>query len=118
MRNLIVPTLAALVAIAAPAAAWERAHSDGPNSGFADVATLPAERPSNVTGLGTFAAGSGPVTAVDGTVYLGNEQGQLIALQADGTRKWAQNITPGFAIVAAPVVDSDGAVYVIGTRTV
>jgi hypothetical protein len=74
--------------------------------------------PSNVSGLGTYAAGSGPVIAADGTVYLGNQQGQLIALQADGTRKWAQGITPGFAIVAAPVVDSEGSVYVIGTRTI
>jgi outer membrane protein assembly factor BamB len=107
-----------LIASVQPAAAWERAHSDGPNSGFADVATLPAERPGNVTGLGTFAAGSGPVIAADGTVYLGNQQGQLIALQADGARKWAQSITPGFATVAAPVVDSEGSIYVIGTRTV
>jgi hypothetical protein len=118
MRKLIVPALAALLSATLPAAAWERAHSDGPNTGFADVDTLAAERPSNVSGLGTFAAGSGPAIAPDGTVYLGNQEGQLIALQADGTRKWSQGITAGFSIVAAPVVDSEGAVYVIGTRTV
>lgn len=113
---LVTTTL--LLSAAQDAGAWERAHSDGPNSGFANVMTLPAERPGNVTGLGTFAAGSGPVIAADGTVYLGNQQGQLIALQADGTRKWTQSITPGFAILAAPVIDSEGSIYVIGTRTV
>ena len=41
-----------------------------------------------------------------------------MSFQPDGTRGWTQNITPGFAIVAAPVVDSEGSVYVIGTRTV
>lgn len=106
------------IALTQPAAAWERPHADGANSGFADVETLPAAAPAVVPGIGTYAAGSGPAIAPDGTVYLGNKEGQLIALQADGARKWAQNITPGFSIVAAPLVGSDGSIYVVGTRTV
>jgi len=110
---------AVLLAVwAGPAPAWERPHADGANSGFVDVTTIPAERPRNVTGIGSFAPGSGPVTAADGSVYLGNKEGQLIALQADGTEKWRGAITPGFSIVAPPVVGSDGAIYVVGTRTV
>jgi hypothetical protein len=58
------------------------------------------------------------VIAPNGTVYLANQQGQVMSLQADGTRGWTQQITPGFTITAPPVIDSEGAVYVIGTRTV
>lgn len=107
-----------LLASAGPAMAWERPHADGANSGFADVATIPAERPRTIPSIGSFAPGSGPVTAADGNVYLGNTEGQLIALQADGTARWRAAITPGFSIVASPVVGSDGSIYVIGTRTV
>jgi hypothetical protein len=102
----------------AAAQAWERPHSDGPNSGFADVETVPAEVPRTIPSIGTFAPGAGPVIAVSGTVYLANQQGQVISLQPDGTRGWTQPITPGFTIVASPVVDSQGAVYVVGSRTV
>lgn len=103
---------------AGPAPAWERPHADGANSGFVDVVTLPAERPSNVTGIGSFAPGAGPVVAADGTFYLGNKEGQLMSFQASGTRNWTQSITQGFSIVASPVIGSDGAIYVVGTRTV
>lgn len=108
----------ALVAPAGGALAWDRPHADGANSGFADVATIPAQRPRTIPSIGTFAPGSGPVTAADGSVYLGNKEGQLIALQADGTERWRAAITPGFSIVASPVVGSDGSIYVVGTRTV
>lgn len=114
----IAAALIAFLAEAGGALAWERPHSDGANSGFADVATIAAQRPRTVPSIGTFAPGSGPVTAADGTVYLGNEEGQLIALQADGTEKWRAAITPGFSIVASPVVGSDGSIYAVGTRTV
>jgi hypothetical protein len=100
------------------ASAWERPHSDGANSGYADVETVPAAAPRTIPGIGTFAAGAGPAIAPDGTVYLGNKEGQLFALQADGTSKWAQSISPGYSIVASPVVGSDGSIYAVGTRTV
>ncbi|MBK8159530.1 MAG: PQQ-like beta-propeller repeat protein [Rhodospirillaceae bacterium] len=114
---LLAPVLLA-AALNMPATARERPHADGPNSGFADVETAPAARPANVSGIGTFAPGAGAVTAADGTLYLGNQQGQVMAFQPDGTRLWSRNITAGHAILASPVVDSEGAIYVIGTRTV
>jgi hypothetical protein len=100
------------------ASAWERPHADGPNSGYAEVQTLPAAAPITVAGIGTFAPGAGPVIALNGTVYLANQQGQVMSFQPDGTRGWTQQITPGYAITSSPVIDSEGAVYVIGTRTV
>ena len=58
------------------ALAWERPHADGPNSGFADVETVPAAAPRTIASIGTFAPGSGPVIAASGTVYLVNQQGR------------------------------------------
>lgn len=114
-----IVALAMLGIVAATGAeAWERPHADGANSGFVDVATLPAEAPAVVTGIGTFAAGAGPAIAADGTVYLGNKEGQVMSFRPDGGRGWTENITPGFSIVASPVIDSEGSIYVVGTRTV
>ncbi|HET6621857.1 MAG TPA: hypothetical protein VFG64_18110 [Dongiaceae bacterium] len=103
-------------AIALPAAAWERAHSVGSNTGYADVGTAPAKKaPVTVPNLGSFAPGAGPVVAPDGTVYLGNQQGKLIALHADGSAAWSRDISPGYAITASPLVAPNGYIYVIGT---
>ena len=117
-RILLSALPAMAIALTHQAAAWERPHADGANSGFADVRTVPAAAPAVVPGIGTYAAGAGPAIARDGTVYLGNKEGQLIALQPDGTRKWSRSITTGYSIVAAPVVGSDGSIYAVGTRTV
>jgi hypothetical protein len=103
-------------ALAHSAFAWERAHSVGSNTGYADVDTAPAKKaPITVPNLGSFAPGAGPVVAPDGTVYLGNQQGKLIALHADGSPAWSRDISPAHAITASPLVAPNGYVYVIGT---
>jgi len=110
---------AALVSCApwAPAAAWERPHSDGANSGFADVTTKAAASGSvSIPNIGSFAPGVGPVVAPDGTVYIGNDQGKLWAFHADGSPYWSRDIGEGQSIVASPAVGSDGMVYVIGVK--
>lgn len=114
---VVAVTIVALGA-AGPAEAWNSAHSVGSNTGYADVTTAPATKaPVTVPGLGTFAPGAGPVVASDGTVYLGNQQGKLIALHADGSAAWSRDITPGHAITASPLIAPNGWVYVIGTMT-
>ena len=106
-------------AAAAFAATWDHVHGDAANSGFADVYTQPAVKPSaTVTGLGVFAPGAGPVIGPDGTVYLGDEQGTLFALHADGSVAWRQHLGPGQTIQASPVVDTDGSIYVVGEHDV
>ncbi|HKP27455.1 MAG TPA: hypothetical protein VJV39_26540, partial [Dongiaceae bacterium] len=100
------------------ATAWEFAHGDRDNSGFANVTTAPARGGSvSVPGLGRFALGAGPVIAPDGTVYVGTVGGKLTALHADGSKFWSRDITPGESIVASPAISSDGSVYVIGVKT-
>lgn len=94
---------------------WSHAHGDAANRGFADVVTAPGSLPARkVMGIGSYAAGAGPVIAADGTVYLGNTQGQLRAFTPTGDQKWMRD-TPGRKIVASPVVGADGSIYVVGT---
>jgi hypothetical protein len=101
----------------AGAATWDHAHGDAANSGFADVATDAAQQPlATQRGMGSFASGVGPVIGPDGTVYLGSEQGVLWALHADGSPYWHRALDrPGESIKAPPVVDTDGAIYVVST---
>ena len=118
----LISACVSIIALAAPATnalAWEFAHGDRDNSGFANVVTAPAKKaPITVPGLGRFALGAGPVVAPDGTVYLGTNEGKLIARRADGSPFWSRDITPGQSIVASPAIASDGSIYVIGVRTV
>lgn len=94
--------------------AWEHPHGDSANNSFADVMTAPAGSGSlSVPGLGTFASGSGPVIAPDGTVYLGTSEGRLIALRADGSELWARELPALQGIVSSPAVGGDGSIYVV-----
>ncbi|MBV9655931.1 MAG: hypothetical protein JOZ42_15360 [Acetobacteraceae bacterium] len=118
LRTLLTATFLTAALTGNAAATWDRAHGDAANAGFTDVATRPAVQPSaTVPNLGTFARGAGPVIGPDGTVYLGNEQGVLWALHADGSFYWNQPLGAGQSIQASPAVDSDGSIYVIGERT-
>ena len=95
--------------------AWEHPHGDSANRSFADVVTAPAGAGSlSVPGLGSFAPGSGPVIAPDGTVYLGTSEGRLIALRANGSELWAAQLPALQGIVSSPVVGGDGSTYVVG----
>ena len=109
----------AIVQVTTPAiGAWERFHGDAANRGFADVDTKPAGGGSlSVPGLGTFALGAGPVIAPDGSVYLGTQEGKLIALHADGKPFWSRDINKDESIVASPAIGADGSVYVIGAKS-
>jgi len=120
-RNPLVTALiaaGALWASAAPAhAAWQHAHGDSDNTGFAHVDTLPAQQPISVRTLGRVAPGANPVVSPDGTVYIGTMEGTLKAFRADGTPYWERTINPehgGF--YASPVVGADGSVYVVSSK--
>ncbi len=116
IRGLIAAGLLAVVPLA-PAAAqnWYFPHfSGGNNSYFFGVETAPAGAGSvSVPNIGTFANGAGPVIGPDGTLYLGNLQGQLMAFREDGARLWTVNLPGGERIVASAMV-WNGDIYVVG----
>ncbi len=93
-------------------AAWDHPHSDSANTGFVKVDTARAVTGSQFIPLGHIAPGANPVIGPDGTVYVGNIEGQLRAFHADGTPAWTRELNHG-GIYAAPVVGADGSVYVV-----
>jgi len=107
--------LSSQLATTVPArAAWDHAHGDGGNSGFARVDTAPAGKPQQVVKLGILAPGVGPVVGPSGMLYVGTIDGRLLAFQPDGTAAW-NRILPGRSL-ASPVVGADGSVYIASVR--
>lgn len=51
-----------------------------------------------------------PALAQDGTIYIGNENGTLSALNPDGSENWQYRTSD--KIVAAPIIDAEGSIYV------
>jgi hypothetical protein len=96
---------------------WETAHGKPDNTSMVDVATAPAQTPRKVDNIGSIAPAAGPVVAPDGTVYVGNEQGKLMSFKPDGTPGWSRTLNSGEAILASPMIGSDGSIYVIGVKT-
>jgi hypothetical protein len=96
--------------------AWTSPHGDPDNTGFARVDTAPAafENQVGFANIGPVAPGANPVTAPDGTVYVGNLLGEMIALRANGTPYWKRQLnTFHGGIFASPVIGADGSIYVI-----
>jgi hypothetical protein len=124
-RMLAAAAAAALLLSSAPAGAkslkpdpvpdaWQRPHADGANTGYANVKTQAAAKPAiTIPNLGTIAPGAGPVIGPDGTVYIGNMQGKLMAFHADGRKAWSRQLDAGQQILASPVVNADGAIFVV-----
>ena len=111
----IVSGGALLAAAVTVSANWQFAHGDRANTGFIVVDTT-AGWPSAGPHLGSIAPGANPVVSPDGTVYIGNFEGELRAFHADGTPKWTRQLASAHGgILAAPVVGADGAVYVVST---
>lgn len=99
-------------------AAWTSFHGNADNTGFARVDTAPADITNQVglVDVGPVAPGANPVTAPDGTVYVGNLRGELIALRPDGAFFWKQNLRQ--SIFASPAIGADGSIYVISGNQV
>jgi hypothetical protein len=117
--RLILASAIAAIALSpfdAVAYSWERPHSVGSNSGFFDTRSIPAQTPiKTIPSLGSFAAGAGPVIEADGTVVVGNQEGKLMTFHPDGTPGWSRTI-PQQMIVASPVIDSEGSIYVVAIQ--
>ena len=111
----VTMTCALLLTSTKASAEWRFPHGDAGNTGFARVNTNVAQRPT-VTLTGPIAPGANPVTGPDGTVYLGNLNGEVRAFHADGSSYWTRNLLSEQGVIfAAPVVGADGSVYVVSS---
>jgi hypothetical protein len=100
------------------AANWPTAHGASDNTGLAKVVTNPAKTPTGFADVGRVAPGANPVTGPDGTVYVGNLAGEVIALHPDGKPFWKRTLNSPQGIFASPAVGSDGSVYVVSTMSI
>jgi hypothetical protein len=96
-------------------AQWRSSRSDGANSSFARIDTVPARDP-RIVQVGGVAPGANPVIGPDGKVYVGTAAGELRAFHPDGAPYWTRRINAEHGgIHASPVVGSDGSIYVVST---
>ena len=77
---------------------WSRAPQLGPEA--PDLAW------SHLTGGYVYAS---PAIGSDGTVYVGSHDGQLYALESDGTLRWT--FSAGAELSSSPALGADGTVY-------
>jgi hypothetical protein len=91
---------------------WSQFHADASSQGSLFVATDFARRHKWEVNVGRFYMSS-PVIGPDGTIHLGNFDGDIIAIRPDGSEKW--RVTTPFHIYGAAAVARDGTVYAIGT---
>jgi outer membrane protein assembly factor BamB len=96
-----------------PAVGWSQVHADGASQGSRFVNTLDALTPLWSVDVGHVVFSS-PVIGPDGTIYVGNLEGQLIAVNPDGTIKF--QFEAGVPILGAPAVADNGNIYFLNTQ--
>src|SRR5262245_51893311 len=96
-----------------PAVGWSQVHADGASQGSLFVKTLNSLTPLWSVDVGHVVFSS-PVIGPDGTIYVGNLEGQLIAVNPDGTIKF--RFEGGVPILGAPAVADNGNIYFLNTQ--
>lgn len=97
---------------------WPTAHGTPDNAGLARVDTRAAVTPTAFVDVGQVAPGANPVTGPDGTLYIGNLAGELVALHPDGTPYWRRKLNPEHGpIFASPAVGADGSIYIVSSMS-
>lgn len=81
----------------------------GSASGLHAVGANAISKWTYTSATGPDLALSAPALAADGTVYIGSNDGNLYAINSDGTEKWKYDI--GVGTVASPAVGADGTIY-------
>ncbi|MFQ5604902.1 MAG: PQQ-binding-like beta-propeller repeat protein [bacterium] len=94
---------------------WPQFHGDGANHGVYLASSTFAHKPKWSVDVG-HVIHSSPVVSGDHTVYIGNLEGELIAIHRLGLVKWRLNL--GEPITSSPAVSSTGVVYVVTTHAI
>lgn len=55
---------------------------------------------------------SSPSIGADGTIYIGDENGHIFAVNPDGSKKWETVVREGDDIQSPIAIDMDGTIYV------
>lgn len=92
---------------------WSQFHADGSSQGSFFVASSNALKPAWIVDVGSVVYSS-PVIAADGTIYVGNLEGVLTAVNPNGTVKW--RFTTPFPITSSPAVAADGTIWFVMTN--
>jgi outer membrane protein assembly factor BamB len=91
-------------------APWPMFHQNLRHSGLSPYSTAGdtgVQKWKFTTGAAVFSA---PAVGGDGTVYLGSDDGNLYAVNPDGSRKW--KFATGFKVESSPAVGDEGTIYV------
>jgi outer membrane protein assembly factor BamB len=103
-----------LVSGCAGALEWSQFHADAPNRGFIGVHSGQAAKTKWVADVGNVLFSS-PAIGPDSTIYVGNVNGELVAVKPDGSERW--RFYAPFAdkpiIQSSPAVSSSGLIYFI-----
>ena len=92
---------------------WQQFHGNAPNHGIYFVDSDFAYKPKWSLDLGHMILSS-PVIDGDHTIYVGNLDGELIAVHRFGLEKWRLNL--GEPVSATPAVSVSGRIYVVTTK--
>jgi outer membrane protein assembly factor BamB len=98
-----------------PPPIWAKFRCDSKNTG---LSPYPGPASSTLKWVYTpsvlYNIETSPAIASDGTIYIGNDGGKLLALNPDGTLKWSFDAEG--QIRSSPAIGSDGTIY-FGTET-
>ncbi len=89
---------------------WTQFHGAS-NAGFYLAKTELAFKPRWSADVGQVVYSS-PAVGADGTIYVGNMDGELVAVAPDGSERW-RRLFPDSVILSSTAVAPDGAIYVI-----
>lgn len=94
---------------------WRQFQANASNQGFIPISTGPIAALKWKTEVGPVSFGS-PVIGNDGTIYIGNLFGELVAVAPNGTIRWKRALDQrGSSIPGSPAVDANGNIYVVTT---
>lgn len=92
---------------------WPQFHGNGPNHGSLFVASEFALEPKWTVDVGQVIFSS-LVVGGNGTIYIGDEDGELLAIHPAGFIEWRANLTE--PINSSPAISPTGLIYVVTTR--
>jgi outer membrane protein assembly factor BamB len=94
---------------------WHQYQANAASQGFAPLSTIPANSSKWQIEVGRVAFAS-PVIGLDGTIYIGNLQGELLAINPNGSLKWRRQLDMrGSFISGSAAIDANGNIYFITT---